>query len=141
VLCNCTNIEYTNNYSRDYKFILIHQEKKLDPHRNADMEEAEHKLWDELCNLHLALAENRDSPSSANAAYLSKLFERTQEIEISAVQSITDTTVPVSLRVLQLHSVRRLLGIIYQEQELLSMDEAQSRAIGEDGAFIALGRR
>jgi hypothetical protein len=130
----------TKNY-RDYKLHLIHRERLLDPQRTEDMEEAEHKLWDELYNLHLNLAENRDSPMSANASYRSQLLKRSQEIEMSAARCIGDTATPISRRVLQLHSNRRLLGIIYQEQELLSMDEAQSRAIGEDGAFIALGRR
>ena len=35
----------------------------------------------------------------------------------------------------------RELAILHQENEMLTFDDAQLRAIGEEGAFIAAGRR
>lgn len=40
----------------------------------------------------------------------------------------------------RLHAWRWQLAILHQELELLTFDSAQSRAVGEDGAFIAVGR-
>jgi hypothetical protein len=105
------------------------------------MAEGERRLWDELHCVHLNLADTSDTINNANLAYTSELQRRLNEIENIAALDVASRETPLESRVLRLHSRRRLLGIIFQEQELLLMDEAQSRAIGEDAAFIALGQR
>lgn len=101
------------------------------------------------------------SAEDTAAAYRSELRLRCQDIESSALELVIEelkqfaveehpelnefiVEEPVKLRATsaaQLHQFRRLLGILCQEDELLAFDNAQCRAVGNDGAFVALGLR
>ncbi|KAI0026536.1 hypothetical protein K488DRAFT_92375 [Vararia minispora EC-137] len=104
------------------------------------MEAEETALWDRLGSTQELVAAMFPSRLEANRAYASDLRRMTQDLARCVYNIVSDGTVPGGLRECRLHACRRKLAIIQQEHELLTLDEPQSRAVGEDGAFIALGR-
>jgi hypothetical protein len=121
--------------------LLIHREKIIDSLQSETMARDEQCIWDEMHYLHIDIFKAERTIDFTNHIYTRELYRRMDDTERRAVALITNYEVPLRERIIQLHSYRRLLGIVHQETELVLMDDAQSLTIGEDGAFIALGRR
>lgn len=107
-------------------------------------------LWDELHRLHLAQLSSRTVSSEAarkmhlheaNMYYSTKLYARSSALTSGVFDWLCDGNLSEETRMLRFHAYRRMLSIIHQEEEMLHLDDAQARAVGEDGAFIAAGRR
>lgn len=109
----------------------------------------ERELWDELHRLHLAQAPppgghgtaHRMAVHQANHAYDIILTSRSLQLQDLALENLCDGSLAEEARMLTFHGHRRLLGILHQESKMLRFNDAQARAVGEDKAFIALGRR
>lgn len=109
----------------------------------------ERELWDELHHHHLALAPAPDEGGiahrmavlEANLAYDIVLATRALHLQDVMLEGLRDISLSEDARMLTFHSHRRLLGIYHQEGEMLRLSDTQARAVGEDRAFIAMGRR
>ncbi|KZV60140.1 hypothetical protein PENSPDRAFT_694526 [Peniophora sp. CONT] len=131
-----------------YDFTLARREDIQDPYRTDDMALGERELWDELHRYHLerapALGEHgvahRMAVHEANLAYDLVLTTRGLHLQDIMLESLRDLSLSEGARMLTFHSHRRLLGIYHQEGEMLRLNDAQARAVGEDKAFIAMGR-
>lgn len=112
------------------------------------MAAAERELWDELHHLHLSLAPasavsgvaNKMTLHQVNSTYESEINTRISKLQDISLQNLCDESLSEGLRMLIFHSHRRLLSLLQQESDMLRLEHAQARAIGEDRAFIALGR-
>ncbi|KZV61678.1 hypothetical protein PENSPDRAFT_693185 [Peniophora sp. CONT] len=146
---------------RDYTVSILRLSGGQDPDANEICRAAETSLWNELYRLHINIQRYSASAEDTAAAYRSELRLRCRDVESSALELVIEelkhlaveehpelnefvVEEPVKLdatSATQLHQLRRILGILCQEDELLTFDNAQCRAVGNDGAFVALGLR
>lgn len=125
-----------------YTVHLVRRDCAPDTMLTAPMAVSEQRLWNELRDLHLRLADSslRTEAPSINHAYFELLDRRLVQTEAAALE-LAKGDLPYTKKDKLLHAYRRQLSILYQEQELLTTTTAQSHAIGRDGAFTACGRR
>ncbi|KZV60024.1 hypothetical protein PENSPDRAFT_671956 [Peniophora sp. CONT] len=122
---------------KSYQFSIVLSAARSDPSRTLPMQSAKSELWEELHRLHLrSVSDWQDS----DCIYLSCLQDKLFELESQGLEAVCDRSESLHSSPQSLHGIRRLMCVVHQEEELLSMDDAQARAVGIDGAFVALGR-
>lgn len=101
------------------------------------MDTSETELWAEYRRLHLqSVVDWQDG----DCIYVLHLRDKISELEMDVLKMLRDYAEDEQSRSSLLHGYRRLMAIMHQEEELLGLDDMQARAIGEDRAFVALGR-
>lgn len=105
------------------------------------MEAAELCLWEDLCAFHISLAHAGLPAQYAHDAYKAELSKRQDATVRRAVRDVRNDQLTACERMQLLHGHRRTLAILQQEDELIGMVDRSARAVAEDQAFIALGRR
>lgn len=100
------------------------------------MARAEQALWDECSAKYDQLEGQVKDWETMRAAYLHFLDNKLEGLDTEA--RVVAAARPVEFETF--HALRRLMGIVIQEKAMLDCDERQLRAIGMDGAFVALGR-
>jgi len=120
---------------------MARRQSDLDPRRDDEMAQAEHALWNELAAIHINFCSNNTDKVVVRNAYEKVILDRIAVLQQLAACGTrkTNLLMPV-VADHRLHTLRRQLAILHQELELLTLDDAQARAVGEDGAFIAVGR-
>ena len=117
------------------------REPALDTDRTASMASAEAVLWQNLSSYHVSLAHEGLPIQYINDAYRADLARRQNEVYRLALRDILDEELSSVTRIQALHGHRRVLAMLQQEEELIDTLDGSARAIAEDRAFIALGRR
>ncbi|VDC04428.1 unnamed protein product [Peniophora sp. CBMAI 1063] len=110
----------------EYDLSVVSRRTVPDPHRTTAMEANELRLWDKCAACH------RELGTIAYRYYLTKRIERYETRAYLDPNSDDETGSFVALR--------RLIAILLQERMMLDMEEAELKAVGFDGMFIALGR-
>lgn len=128
-------------YYREYHQLLVVRETDSDAQRTVSMEAAESCLWEELSTYHISLAHAGLPAEYAHDAYKVELGRRRDAAICCAVRDIRNDQLTACVRMELLHGHRRTLAILQQEEELVHMIDRSARAVAEDQAFVALGRR
>lgn len=105
---------------------MVSRRTPLDPDRTEKMAAKETKLWD------MCAADHKNMGTSTYSFYLAKRIARFESMACMGSNTGDETESFVAFR--------RLIAILVQEREMLDMKDAELRAAGFDGAFIALGR-
>ena len=119
----------------EYVLPMVMRRTTLDSKRSPAMVAQELRFWDACAAQHKALG---------TEAYRTYLVEQIDRMESEACrgrgsdtivrsQATTDCTRPF-------FALRRLVAIALQERAMLDMSEFEQKAVGFDGAFVALGR-
>lgn len=120
-----SSIGHSIDCYREYDLRVVARSTVPDPERTPAMEANELRLWNRCTACHQELGE------SVYRFYLARRIER---FEIKACSSLCKDEIGSFI------ALRRLVALLVQERVMLDMKDAALKAVGFDGAFIALGR-
>ncbi|VDC04427.1 unnamed protein product [Peniophora sp. CBMAI 1063] len=110
----------------EYDLRVVSRRTIRDPDRTSAMEANEARLWKMCTACHKELGEG------VYRLYLAKRIKRLEAMACSGSLPKDETQSFLALR--------RLVALLAQERVMLDTNEAQLKAAGFDGTFIALGR-
>lgn len=125
----------------EYHPLLIARANEIDPRRTVAMADAESALSAELDALQASRRGSVALDAESHEDLLNTIRLRRTRVEEQAVLDLLQDDCTATSRLEMLYANRRLLAVVMQHEELLSLTRAQIAYVQETGLYVSRGLR